>query len=708
MSKYSYYVLLNNKEQRQRKISMEVKQLSNSNCPKCQKSDTIARVYELLTGYGCSLIPVVTDDEVVEGIVSLESLTGLLLKNVPADTPIAGYIEEPILAEGSVMLNTIIDLPLQKVVIVDDDNRLTGMISPNKLAYNLLNQRDSASCNLNAILDTSNNGIVSIDASCRITYLNKSTAKLLNVKVEDTLGRHIEEIIPDTNMPEIVRTGKPEIASRFRHGDKIFITNRTPIIQDGRIVGAVAVFQDITELQNVMEELTNVKKYKDTLETVVDNDYDCIVVVDPDGYITMFNQAYEKFLGLPREKAIGRHVTEVIDNTRMHIVAKTGQAEMAELQKIKGEEMICNRIPIIKDGKTWGAVGKTMFKTVKEFTFVVDKFKKLQGELDYYKDVVKKIQGAYYTFDQIIGSSPEMTEVKNMARRVSRTSSSVLIRGGSGTGKELFANAIHYASDRKNSPFVKVNCSAIPENLMESELFGYSEGAFTGAKKGGKPGKCELAHTGTLFLDEVGDMPVNMQVKLLRFLQEKEFERVGGNTPITVDVRVVAATNRNLEELIKEDRFRLDLYYRLNVVELKIPPLRYHKSDIPELVHYLFAKLSEKMGCIIPEIDREAMGLLLNYHWPGNVRELENVLERCLNFMDRGVIRVNNLPYHIRNATRYSENTGLRLTEHIQEAERMVIVNTLKTCGGNREQAAKLLGISRAGIYQKIARYNIR
>ena len=349
-----------------------------------------------------------------------------------------------------------------------------------------------------------------------------------------------------------------------------------------------------------------------------------------------------------------------------------------------------------------------MFKTVKEFTVVVEKFKRLQVELDYYKDVVKKIQGACYTFDQIIGSTPEMNEVKNMARRVSRSNSSVLIRGESGTGKELFANAIHFASERKNCPFIKVNCSAIPENLLESELFGYSEGAFTGAKKGGKPGKCELAHTGTLFLDEVGDMPVNMQVKLLRFLQEKEFERVGGNTPITVDVRVIAATNRNLEELIKEDRFRLDLYYRLNVVEIKIPPLRYHKNDIPELTGYLFAKLAEKMGCLIPEIDAEAMELLINYHWPGNIRELENVLERCLNFMDKGVIRAINLPYHIRNARRYSENAVLKLNEHVQEAERMVIVNTLKTCGGNREQAAKLLGISRAGIYQKIAKYNIR
>ena len=338
---------------------MEVRELLTPNPAKCRKEDTLAHVYALLAEYGCSIIPVVDNDLVVEGIISLEGIANSILAKIPFDNAVAGYLEEPILVNEYVMLSTIIDLPLHKVVVVDDRNRFKGLISQNKLAQNLLNQRDSASCNLNAILDTSNNGIVSINEKCLITYMNKSTAKLLGIRIEDALGRHIEEIIPDTNMPEIVRTGKPEIAYRFTHANKTFVTNRTPIVQDGKIVGAVAVFQDITELQNLMEELTNVKKYKDTLETVVDNDYDCIVVETLTD-ITMFNQAYEKFW-VYRGASNRRHVTEVIDNTRMHIVARPERLKWPS-SKNKGEEMICNRIPIIKDGKTWGPSGKRCLK----------------------------------------------------------------------------------------------------------------------------------------------------------------------------------------------------------------------------------------------------------------------------------------------------------------------------------------------------------
>jgi PAS domain S-box-containing protein len=461
------------------------------------------------------------------------------------------------------------------------------------------------------------------------------------------------------------------------------------------------------ELQSALEELTKVREYKETLETIIDNDSDCFVVVNADGIITMFNKAYEDFIGVSKEQAIGRHVTEVIENTRLHIVAKTGVAEMAALQKICGREMICNRVPIKEDGKLIGAIGKVMFKDFNDFSAFVDKFSKMQAELEYYRDIVKKIQVSHYTFDQVIGSGPEISEVKEMAQRAAQRSSTVLIRGESGTGKELFAHAIHFASTRKNGPFIKVNCCAIPESLLESELFGYEEGAFTGAKKGGKPGKFELAHKGTLFLDEIGDMPVNMQSKLLRVLQEKEFERVGGTAPIPVDVRVIAATNRNLEDLIKEERFRQDLYYRLNVVELRIPPLRYHKKDMDELTSYVLAKLAAKLGCPIPVIDEEARQAILSYNWPGNVRELENVLERCLNFIDHGVIRLSNLPYNLKNAVQGKENQVMELRDHMEEAERLTIVNALKSCNGNKVRAAKLLGISRANIYQKITKYNI-
>lgn len=649
----------------------------------------------------------ILENNKVRGVFTARSLSQAYLDNVSLDTIVDNYLEKAITINQHANSQDLLHYPLEQTIIVDNEKNFLGFVSSNKLAASLRSQRDNVSGNLEAILSTSNNCILCIDTNCLVTYLNERAAKMTRTSVENALGQHVNKLIPNSRLPEVLKTGQPEIGCRFELNDNFFITNRTPIIQNNKVIGALAIFQDITELQNVIDELTNVRKYKETLETIIDNDYDCIVVVDPEGVITMYNKAYEDFIGIPKEKAIGRHVTEVIENTRLHIVAQTGIPEMAALQKINGREMICNRVPIKENGKIIGAIGKTMFKDFKDFTAFVDKFSKMQVELEYYRDIVKNIHGSHYTFDHVIGSSHEIAEVKEMAQRAAQRNSTVLIRGESGTGKELFAHSIHFASMRKNGPFIKVNCSAIPENLLESELFGYEEGAFTGAKKGGKPGKFELAHKGTLFLDEIGDMPTNMQSKLLRVLQEKEFERVGGTALIPIDVRVIAATNRNLEELIKKERFRLDLYYRLNVVELRIPPLRYHKKDMDELTNYLLAKLSTKLGCPIPVIDEEARQAIMNYNWPGNIRELENVLERCLNFIDHGVIKLSNLPYNIKSAAQGQESRAMELKDHMEEAERLTIINALKTCGGNKVKAAKLLGISRANIYQKITKYNI-
>jgi len=673
---------------------------------KCTTDTSLQEAAKLLSANSA---PVAVVDRMgkVAGLFTVKGMARAILDGLKPHSSIGDYLDDAIIVKEDALVSGLVGYPLERIVVEDEQGHLLGTISLEKMIEQLLIQRDSASGNLNAILAASNNCILSVDMSGIVTYLNKKASSLLNKSVEEVINRHVNEFIPDSRLPEVAKTGVPEIGQKFTFNDKIFITNRTPIIQNDKIVGAVAVFQDITELQNTLEELANVKNYKEILETVIENDYDSIVVVDHEGIITMFNKAYEQFIGVPKEKAIGRHVTEVIENTRMHIVAKTGIAEMGQIQKIAGHEMICNRIPIKKDGKIWGALGKTMFRDMREFTAFIEKINKLQTELEYYKDMVNKIQGSQYSFEQIIGSSPEMQEVKAMAMRVAQSSSTILIRGESGTGKELFAHSIHYASPRKNGPFVKVNCSAIPENLLESELFGYEEGAFTGAKKGGKLGKFELAHKGTILLDEIGDMPLNMQIKLLRVLQEKEIERVGGTTTVPIDVRVIAATNRSLEDLINEGKFRLDLYYRLNVVELKIPALRQHKSDLEELIHFLLGKIAAKMGCPVPTIDQEALSYIMNYDWPGNVRELENVLERCLNFLDNNVIKATNLPYHIRNYKQGKEPNVLELKDHLEEAERVAIINALKLCAGNRVKAAKMLGISRASIYQKIDKYGI-
>ncbi|MFL6517143.1 MAG: sigma-54 interaction domain-containing protein, partial [Bacillus sp. (in: firmicutes)] len=358
-----------------------------------------------------------------------------------------------------------------------------------------------------------------------------------------------------------------------------------------------------------------------------------IVVVDDNGIILYINEAYCQFLGTTIKDAVNRPVQEVIENSRMHIVAKTGQKELAALHPINGSEMIANRFPIIEDGKIVGAVGTVMFRTPEEWRMYKTKIQGLVEELKYYKTKLEKELKSKYQFNDLIGKSSTFLATKKLAERISGSNSSVLLIGDSGTGKELFAHAIHNSSMRASLPFVAINCASIPEHLLESELFGYDDGAFTGAKKGGKKGQFEIANNGTLFLDEIGDMPLSMQSKLLRVLQEKEIQRVGGQKSIAVDVRIIAATHRDLEMLVEEGKFRQDLYYRLNVIKIEIPPLRERKEDIPLISQSLLKKLEGKFYRKGIELSTVVEERLMEHSWPGNIRELENVLERSINVL---------------------------------------------------------------------------
>lgn len=308
-----------------------------------------------------------------------------------------------------------------------------------------------------------------------------------------------------------------------------------------------------------------------------------------------------------------------------------------------------------------------------------------------------------------------------MAEKISVSNSAVLLTGESGTGKELFAHAIHQNSSREQFPFVRINCASIPEHLLESELFGYDEGAFTGAKKGGKRGKFELANFGTIFLDEIGDMPLSMQSKLLRVLQEGEVERVGGQKPKTIDVRIIAATHRNLEKMIEEGTFRQDLYYRLNVIKLEIPPLRERKEDIPYIATYLLKKLEKKFHQHGINLTNRVISKLQQHNWPGNIRELENVLERAVNVLEGNTIDIVHLPLYLReNGHFLSEKQKVyvdynnhsdsfpTLKETLSLVEKQAIINALQLSNGNKLEASKLLGIGKTSLYDKCKQYNIK
>nr|WP_279222200.1 sigma 54-interacting transcriptional regulator [Clostridium septicum] len=298
-----------------------------------------------------------------------------------------------------------------------------------------------------------------------------------------------------------------------------------------------------------------------------------------------------------------------------------------------------------------------------------------------------------------------------MALRAARTKSNVLIIGESGTGKELLAHAIHNASDRRGKPFVKINCAAIPGELLESELFGYEEGAFTGAKKCGKKGKFELANNGTILLDEIGDMPMASQAKLLRVLQDREIEKVGGNIVKKIDVRVISSTNKNLKKAIEDGTFREDLYYRLNVINIKVPPLRMRKDDIDALVNVLRRKIADKLGIYVEGISKEAINILKDYNWPGNIRELENVIESSINMLESDVyIGKDHLPEKLIRSSKsiYIKSSEKKfLKDIVAEVEKKVILDCLNSVQWNKNKAAKILGISRVGLYKKIEYYNL-
>lgn len=448
-----------------------------------------------------------------------------------------------------------------------------------------------------------------------------------------------------------------------------------------------------------------------------------MVVVDRDGIILYISKAYCEFLGTSVEDALHRHAPEVIENSRMHIVAKMGKKEIDAIQPINGSEMIANRYPIIIDGEVVGAVGTVMFRNPEEWRAYNRKIQFLVEELWYYQSKAQTDIRSKYHFSDLIGNSAIFLATKSLAERISKSNSSVLLIGESGTGKELFAHSIHNDSHRSGLPFVAINCASIPEHLLESELFGYEEGAFTGAKKGGKKGQFELASNGTLFLDEIGDMPLSMQSKLLRVLQEKEIHRVGGQKSIPVDVRIIAATHRNLEKMVEEGKFRRDLYYRLNVIIIEIPPLRKRIEDIEFISKSLLRKLEVKFYRKRLELSPEVMEKLSQHSWPGNIRELENVLERSINVLDGQIIQVAHLPLYLREQEKEAKHSDKTITknltlnfssmpvqplkETLATVEKKAIENAMVAAKGNKLEAAKLLGISKTKFYEKYKAYHL-
>ncbi|SHF59269.1 sigma 54-interacting transcriptional regulator [Ornithinibacillus halophilus] len=577
----------------------------------------------------------------------------------------------------------------------------------------LLEKLTDQTNNQELILNSIRDGMIVVNKHGVVQFINKSTEQILGVPKGRLLHKPITEVIKNSRLPHVLKTRRKEVNQKLLlENGKVVITTRIPIINaNDELIGAFSVFKDITEVKNLAEENTDLKEIKTMLEAIIQSSDEAISVVDEDGKGLMINPAYSRITGLKESDVIGEPATvDISEGESMHLkVLKTRRPVRGVRMKVgpSNREVLVNVAPVIVDGKIKGSVG---------VLHDVSEIRTLTNELKRARQIIRNLE-AKYTFDDIIGDSAEMTLALEQAKVGAKTPATVLLRGESGTGKELFAHAIHNESNRKHNKFIRVNCAAIAESILESELFGYEEGAFSGAKRGGKKGLFEEANMGSIFLDEIGELSLHMQAKLLRVLQENEIVRVGGTNPITIDVRVIAATNINLEKAIMNKTFREDLYYRLNKLPIFIPSLQERIDDLPDLIQHIIQKINQDYGRNVRAISGDALDVLQSYSWPGNVRELENVIGRAMIYMDMNeeIIKRNHIPNlqsflsktsSIPNQNNHNDYQD-PLQSAIEQYEKDYILNVYKHNDNNKTKTAKQLGISIRNLYYKLEKYGI-
>ena len=462
-------------------------------------------------------------------------------------------------------------------------------------------------------------------------------------------------------------------------------------------------------------DLKNITDLTPELASLIVEHLDGVVVTDSEGRYVYVNEAWSEMMGgVKLEDVKGKFVRDIIPETKIHIVLQTKQPVTGHVIISKGPqktEAFSSYMPIFKDGELVAGFVHVIMRGMKSAMDFSSRVNKMMDQLEYYKGELRKIRGAKYSIDNIIGESPEIMKMKELIHNAANSNSTVLIEGETGTGKELVAHSVHDLSSRSFGPFIKANCAAIPSGLLESEFFGYEEGAFTGAKKGGKMGKFEMANGSSLFLDEINHLPIELQPKLLRTLQEKEIERVGSTGTIPVNVRIIAASNVPLDKMVKEKTFRSDLFYRINVIRIVIPPLRKRKEDIPLLADNLLERLNFELGMSVPSISAEAKRRLMGYDWPGNVRELQNVIERAMNISRGRILEWEHFKNYFDNKAindgLIEETSEFSLKKLKDDLEKRTIIKVLEVCEDNKSQAAKLLGILRTMLYRKLEKYAI-
>jgi len=559
-----------------------------------------------------------------------------------------------------------------------------------------------------AILDSIVEGLIAVDTGGRVVLFNQQAAAIVGCPVKEALGRPVREVVRNTRLPDVLASGQDELNQRQEVGATTILTSRM-VVRDasGAVEGAVAIFRDVGEVQELTARVRTLQDLRELSEAIIRCSQEAISVADEHGNTVLVNPAYSKLMGLSEEEVLNRPVTVDIrqgESVHLRVLRTRKPIRGARLQVGPHQkEVVVNAAPLLVAGELRGSVG--VIQDVSEI-------RRLSEELASAKEQLRRLESKH-TFEDIIGGCPPMARAKDLALRAARTPATVLLLGESGTGKEMFAHAIHHASDRQEGPFIRVNCAAIPDTLLESALFGYEGGAFTGARPQGQRGHFEEADGGTLFLDEIADAPLAAQAKLLRALQEREIVRVGSSTPRPVDVRVVAATHDDLDALVASGAFRQDLFYRLSVMPIRIPALRERREDIPVLARTLLARICAEYRLVPPRLSQDAVDLLVEHPWKGNVREMENLLGRAVIHMQPGEEEIARTHFDL------AEGTGApppatgpgdaprRFADLRNDWERQLLEGALARNRGNRAATARSLGITVRNLYYKLDRHRL-
>lgn len=510
--------------------------------------------------------------------------------------------------------------------------------------------------------------------------------------------------LADAVVAHMKSAGKGRRISTLTHTGQSYVAVSGPA-RDGMTAVLVHVEDNASTL---VDFVMSVDIAFDIFHHFLTNPYEGITVVDREAVLRYLSPVHERFFGHARGDALGRSVEDVIENTRLHVVARNGVAEIGQVQEMRDVTRVVNRLPILRDGEIVGAIGRVMFKAPEEVHELSRQISSLRAEVDYYKKELVGLRHRTFGLDEIVGESEPIRRLKQDIRKVAPLDVPVFVSGESGSGKELVAHAIHNLSRRVQRPMVVVNCGALPATLVESELFGYEAGAFTGARREGRAGKFEMADRSSLFLDEIGDMPLETQVKLLRVIESGGFERVGSNRARTTNFRLISATNRDLKRLIAEDEFRADLYFRINGVTLRVPPLRERASDIPLLVRHFVQRIGQRIGSAVRRVHPKALDLLQGASWPGNVRQLHHEVQRAMIFADGVELTARDFRTLEEAETSAAVPApapaagSATIRQTVGNVELALIREALERHQGNKKKVAEELGISRSYLYKKL------